>query len=378
MAGLVALDLWRYRAAALDDTNVLASVLAENSAAAVVFRDPDEARRILSTAAARSSVTRACLYTANGALFADFTRSRDSVCPRDRAPEAAWRSVIASAPVVRNHRPLGVVYIERELAELWATVLIVCSAGLVMLIVAGVVAVPIANHLHRRIAAAIEELSTAASVVGAGGSPRQLSHVDTGVREISQLVAAFSDMLRRVSEASDALRRKEAEREALLAREREASRLKDEFLAAVSHELRTPLAAIVGWSDALSIRPPDEETLAKGLASISRNAKAQAHMIEDLVDVSRIIAGKFRLRKVPVDLREAIERAVESVRVTAHARPDRAAGHAPRARVADERRSRSPAAGARQPAVERRQVQHGRRLHRRDCACGRPAVTRFR
>ena len=121
-------------------------------------------------------------------------------------------------------------------------------------------------------------------------------------------------MLRRVAEANAALRRREVEREELLRREREASRLKDEFLAAVSHELRTPLNAIVGWVQILATTTTDPETMAKGIASIARNARAQTRVIEDLVDVSRIVAGKLHLRTDAVDLRDAVEGAVDVVR----------------------------------------------------------------
>src|SRR4029453_14294580 len=91
------------------------------------------------------------------------------------------------------------------------------------------------------------------------------------------------------------LTRKEAEREQLLTREREASRLKDEFLAAVSHELRTPLNAILGWSHILSTTVVDAPTSEKAIASIARNAKAQSRVIDDLVDVSRLVTGMLGL-----------------------------------------------------------------------------------
>jgi CheY-like chemotaxis protein len=96
--------------------------------------------------------------------------------------------------------------------------------------------------------------------------------------------------------------------------------LKDEFLAAVSHELRTPLNAIFGWAQLLSTARLDEQTRAKGIASIARNAHAQARVIEDLVDVSRIVTGKLLLRLQPVDLRVPIEAALDVVRPSAQAK----------------------------------------------------------
>ncbi|MEN3330759.1 MAG: hypothetical protein V7641_124 [Blastocatellia bacterium] len=100
----------------------------------------------------------------------------------------------------------------------------------------------------------------------------------------------------------------------------EANRMKDEFLATVSHELRTPLNAIVGWSHMLRTRSFDEATTARALETIERNAKSQAQIVEDILDVSRIITGKLRLDVQPVDLAAIIEAALDSVRPAAEAR----------------------------------------------------------
>ena len=121
----------------------------------------------------------------------------------------------------------------------------------------------------------------------------------------------------------------EVEREALLSSERAArtqaervSRTKDEFLATLSHELRTPLNAIVGWSQILrgDGTPPSRGDLAEGLQVIERNARVQAQLIEDLLDMSRIISGKVRLNVQPVDLAEVIDAAVASVAPAAEAK----------------------------------------------------------
>lgn len=100
----------------------------------------------------------------------------------------------------------------------------------------------------------------------------------------------------------------------------EASRLKDEFLATISHELRTPLNAMLGWSRMLRSGKLDERTNQRAVETIERNAIAQAQLIEDLLDVSRIISGKMRLDVQPVDLAPTIQAAVESVRLAADAK----------------------------------------------------------
>ncbi|HEU4534446.1 MAG TPA: ATP-binding protein, partial [Polyangiaceae bacterium] len=111
---------------------------------------------------------------------------------------------------------------------------------------------------------------------------------------------------------------------ALAAREREraesANRAKDEFLAAVSHELRTPLNAILGWAHMLRAGALDERNRARALDVIERNARAQTQLIEDLLDISRIISGKLRLRVGPVDLRAVVDAALDAVRPAAEAK----------------------------------------------------------
>lgn len=119
----------------------------------------------------------------------------------------------------------------------------------------------------------------------------------------------------------------EEEREQLLAREQAAraeaeaaNRMKDEFLATLSHELRTPLNAMIGWTQLLRTRKFDEATAARALETIDRNTKSLAQLIEDVLDVSRIITGKLRLNFHPVELVSVIEAALDTVRPAAEAK----------------------------------------------------------
>jgi signal transduction histidine kinase len=96
-----------------------------------------------------------------------------------------------------------------------------------------------------------------------------------------------------------------------------ANRAKDQFLAVLSHELRTPLNAVLGWTQILQAAEPTEPTIVRALASIRRNAEAQQRLVEDLLDVSRIISGKLPFEREAFDLRSSIAAAVESVRPSA-------------------------------------------------------------
>ena len=104
------------------------------------------------------------------------------------------------------------------------------------------------------------------------------------------------------------------------AQSEETNRMKDEFLATLSHELRTPLNSILGWSNILRTNRLDEATQAQGLETIERNARAQAGLIDDLLDVSRILTGKLRLELRPVELVPLVEGAISTVRPTADAK----------------------------------------------------------
>jgi signal transduction histidine kinase/CheY-like chemotaxis protein len=332
---LLAVDVGRYRTTAADDTSGLARVLAENIAAAVLFNDPDDARRSLSTVRVRPTVAKACLYLPDGMLFAAFERSPQSACPASLPQRLGWTTVAGTASVSRNDRTLGSVYVERELIEIWGRVAVAIVGGGVVLILAATFALALANRLHRTVSAPIAHL---ASVVRTMDSQHPTAPVllHGGVDEVGDLVRSFGEMLGRARDASarlresnDALIRKEAEREQLLTREREASRLKDEFLAAVSHELRTPLNAILGWAHILSTTVVDAPTSAKAIASIARNAKAQSRVIDDLVDVSRIVTGKLSLRVDVVDIRETVEAAVDVIRPAAQVKSIRVDLHAP-------------------------------------------------
>jgi PAS domain S-box-containing protein len=118
----------------------------------------------------------------------------------------------------------------------------------------------------------------------------------------------------------------EVERAQILDRERAArleaeaaNRLKDEFLATLSHELRTPLNAIVGWAAVLRGQTMDPD-LRRAVETIDRNARAQSQLIEDILDVSRIVTGKLTLRVVPLDLVTVVGAALESLRPSAEAK----------------------------------------------------------
>jgi signal transduction histidine kinase/ActR/RegA family two-component response regulator len=184
-------------------------------------------------------------------------------------------------------------------------------------------AYPINGFGGEMLAAGLHDVCTAHSRVIPAESYTALSNADDRLRNIIQLqqkarsleaeIAERKEVEERlrVSLIQEQLARVEAER---------ANRLKDEFLATVSHELRTPLNAIIGWTHMVRAGGLDEATAARAIETIERNAKSQAQLIEDILDVSRVVTGKLRLNIERVDVASVINAAVDSVQLAADAK----------------------------------------------------------
>ena len=143
----------------------------------------------------------------------------------------------------------------------------------------------------------------------------------TEVRETDEEVLALVASIGRQIGQFEKRKRIEEERAELLERERtaradseQANRLKDEFLATLSHELRTPLNAVIGWSRVLKSGRLDKESATHAVSVIERNAWAQKQIIEDILDVSRVITGKLQLKIAPLDLVTVVDGALDAVR----------------------------------------------------------------
>ncbi|HEU4714406.1 MAG TPA: ATP-binding protein [Pyrinomonadaceae bacterium] len=161
---------------------------------------------------------------------------------------------------------------------------------------------------------------TVSPIIGPNG-------VVVGASKIARDVTEQRQGRKALDEAYEAANRARAEAEAaaleterLYKQAEESSRLKEEFLATISHELRTPLSAVLGWTRMLRLGQLSEEDQVKALDTIERNARAQAQLIDDLLDVSRIVTGKLRMDVRPADPNSFIDAAVEAVRPAAEAK----------------------------------------------------------
>jgi signal transduction histidine kinase/ActR/RegA family two-component response regulator len=150
-----------------------------------------------------------------------------------------------------------------------------------------------------------------------------LKNIEAQVAQTEAARLHVEELSRYISE----LQRSEEERAQLLSRAERArseaeaaNRIKDEFLATLSHELRTPLTSLLGWSSVLREAKRDEKVLTQGLEAIDRNARVQAQLIDDLLDVSRIVSGKLNLDVRPLDVASVTRAAINVVRPAADAK----------------------------------------------------------
>jgi signal transduction histidine kinase/ActR/RegA family two-component response regulator len=287
---------------------MLASIVADNLTASVSFKDPKAASETLHGLRATPTIHIACAYASDLSLLAEMTADGNRHCPATPPPDQQWVSrttVIVVRPITFDNRRAGTLYLEGNLGRLgdqlraqgFATV-IGAMAGLI-------IATWVAARLHQEIADPIASLSRVSARISREGN-YSVRATKAGNDEVGALVDTFNDMVAGIERREEELRA--------------ANRSKDEFLAALSHELRTPLNAIVGWLQILQTNSTDPTIVNQAIVRLDRNARAQVRLIEDLLDISRIVSGKLQLKLSAVDLVGITQAAVDVVRPSADAK----------------------------------------------------------
>jgi signal transduction histidine kinase len=298
----------------VNDIATSASMVADGTNLAVSLKDSQTIDELASALRERSTIDRVCVFDAANAYIGGYVRSGER-CPPSaiREPPPRANQIHATQDVLIGNRHVGVVHVVGNLDQVYQTMGL--EAGITAVALAGAIALAmlLIGRLQRSIAQPISELAHTADLVSKTNDYTLRARQWTN-DEVGSLVKSFNTML-------SAIQLAELERSQLLHREREASRLKDEFLAAVSHELRTPLNAILGWTHILSTTNPSPDTLQKGLRTLHRNARTQTRLIEDLIEVSRIATGKLNLKIEVLDLRDVVRQAIESLQGSAAEKP---------------------------------------------------------
>jgi signal transduction histidine kinase/ActR/RegA family two-component response regulator len=332
--GLLIWDIMQMRAEIKDDVIGQSQLLAENAWPSLTFEDPGIASEILAVLRFRPRAVMACLYNLRGDVFAAYQRNPAAACPATPpATTYGWDSYQVTVPVVLDANRAGTLFASREMTDVVDRLRIGSATVGGLLLLAIGAAFLIASRMQRSIATPLLRLADTARAISRGHD-HSIRAAPASGDEVGVVVHAFNEMLDRIDARTAELsrtnselereieerRRVEQERTAALARERDANRLKDEFLATLSHELRTPLNAILGWAQVLRSAKVQPSTESRALESIERNARAQARLIEDLLEVSRIVTGKLRLQVRECDLAAIIDAAVEIVQPAAAAK----------------------------------------------------------
>jgi len=301
-------NLRRETLASLESQTML---VAMNSGAPLAFADRYSAAEALDAFRARPAVASATLFDVNGTAFATYRRGGETpATPLAVAFTERW--VRQVAPVEDRGQMLGRIEVTYDLRDmqvhLWRSLLLSALVSLAAVATVYLFSLRIKHVLVKPIALL-------------GQTARQISETkDFSLRatkvsedELGIFTDSFNGMLEQIQKQD---REIQASRlEAL-----QASQLKDEFLATLSHELRTPMTPILGWAQILQRSSNDPAKVLQAAEVIERNARAQNRIVDDLLDMSRIISGKVRLDVRLTDLGAVVDAALDTVAAAAQAR----------------------------------------------------------
>jgi signal transduction histidine kinase/CheY-like chemotaxis protein len=332
--GFLIWDIVERRSEIRDDVIAESRVLPESLAAPIEFREPQLINEGLAVLQIRPRVQFACVYSLGGDWVGGYERPGQR-CPPTPPRESSfgWNTYEVIEPVSYRGAVLGTFYLSRDLQDVHRRLTVGTGIILILLTLAAFAALLLARRMQRSVSEPLLRLADTARHVSATRD-YSIRAVPAGGDEIGVVVRAFNEMVDHIGDRTrelsktnaelhreiDERKRVERDRIAALERERDANRLKDEFLATLSHELRTPMNAVLGWARVLRSTSADTGTRERGLESIERNARAQARLIEDLLEISRIVTGKLRLQVREVDLAAIIDTAVDIVRPAALAK----------------------------------------------------------
>ena len=334
-AGFLTWDIVERRREIGIDILAEAQVLPENMAAAITFNQPSIVNETLAVLKIRPHVRFACVYTLKGERVGQFRRTGEQGCANAPPAESSfgWNTYEVVWPVTFQDEAVGTFYVSRDLKDVHRRLTVGAVIILGLLVLAVSAALGLAHGMQRSVSEPLLGLAETARRISTTrdytirAAPLARDEIGVVVRSFNEMLDHIADRTTELSKANaellrevDERKRVERDRVAALERERDANRLKDEFLATLSHELRTPMNAVLGWARVLRSTSADEATRERGLESIERNARAQARLIEDLLEVSRIVSGKLRLQVREVDLAAIVDTAVDIVKPAALAK----------------------------------------------------------
>jgi signal transduction histidine kinase/CheY-like chemotaxis protein len=305
-AVLIGLERNRARTSLVEDLQTSSRIVVDNIAAALAFGYDDEAAETLRALGVERGFEHACVYDREAKLFAAYLVH--GTCDAAPGPDGAQfvDGLRVNTPIVRaDMGRIGTLLLHSSLQPINQRMRAQIVGTFVVLLLSSAAAAWMMARVQRQLTEPLQQLASTAEAVSRD------RNYDRRVRkeaddEVGAVAEAFNDMLSRIKMREDELQN--------------ALKLKDEFLATVSHELRTPLNAMLGWSHVLRDPQLTPEMTRQAVEAIDRNARWQARLIEDILDVSRMITGKLRLEPKPVDLTDVVRSAVDVVKPSADAK----------------------------------------------------------
>ena len=370
-------NAWTIRELKVHELSMLATILGSNTTAAIEFNDTKTASELLDALCEQPAVKFACLYDHNGRPFATYPEKPPSgfvIPPAPSIPGATFvgsQYLDISQQLTSGNEQVGTIYLRADMRELHQQIWDYLWITLSVLVISLLVSMMLARRLHRLVTTPIIRLVEAMRrVTRENDYSIRVERLSTD--ELGVLHDGFNAMLDRIERGQNALRQardeletRVVERTAELRVAKEAAeasnRAKSEFLANMSHEIRTPMTAILGYSDLLlqeALSPKEQEEF---LHTIRHNGKHLLGIINDVLDISKIEAGKMTLERIACSPCHLVSEVASLMRARALAKK-LCAGHPLRGAHSrdDPHRSDAAAPSPDQPAGQCDQVHRNR------------------
>lgn len=332
---VVGYDYWAFRTSMRNDLDVLAEIFGSNSTAALSFADQKATEEILSGLEPKRHIVGACIYSSDGDLFATYRRQPETegfVCPRLQN-DSSWfeaSRLLLFRRILLHGKPIGAIYLESDLGEIHERLRSFAEIVSLILFVTSLLALGLSAKLQTIISEPIAHIAQTAKIVSLEKdyTVRAVKEKDD---ELGQLVDTFNEMLGEIGRRDeellshqDRLENEVTARTTELVEAKDkaegANRAKSVFLANMSHEIRTPMNAILGYSQ-LMLRDSTLGLAAKeNLRIINRSGEHLLELINDILVMSKIEAGRMVLSPVAFDISQLVEDLAAMFRLRAEAK----------------------------------------------------------